>query len=138
MKLLGELTFREAFALTQDIPELVLRLQAIGVLRSKVLCESCEQEMKMQKYSHYSEGLCWKCTDPRCGKRRTIRACSYFEKHKLPLDKLFMILYSYLKYDKMLQKYIADICGTTEKTIVEWGNYIRETISHYFLGNLLW
>jgi hypothetical protein len=37
----------------------------------------------------------------------------------------------------MLQKDIADIAGTTEQTMVDWGNYIRESISHYFLKNPL-
>jgi IS1 family transposase len=38
-----------------------------------------------------------------------------------------------MKYDKMLQKYIADILDVSEKTIVDWGNFMRETISHFFL-----
>lgn len=134
MNIFGDMPFREAFALSQDLPLLVRRLQDVGVLCSDVVCDSCGRSMRLQNYAHYAEGICWRCTVQDCGRRKTIRSGSYFEKHKLPLDKLFMIIYCYLKYDKMLQKYIAEIAGTSEQTIVDWGNYIRETISHYFLG----
>ena len=37
----------------------------------------------------------------------------------------------------MLQKDIADIAEVHENTLVDWGNYTRESISYYFLKHPL-
>ena len=124
MNVFGNMSFGEAYTLSKNTPALVKRLQDANVLARQLTCDTCNNEMIIQQYARYSEGLCWRCTSSTCRLRKSIRDKSYFEKHKLPLGSLFMIIYCYLKYDKMLQMYIADICDVSEKTMVDWGNYI--------------
>jgi hypothetical protein len=133
--LLGELSFPDAFQLSLKPKELISRLQNAGVLERECSCTDCEILMKLEVYSRHADGLCWRCPNPKCRKRISIRIGSYFEKSRLPLSVLFRILFCYMRYDKMFSKYVADIAGTTEQTLCDWGNFIRETISHYFLEN---
>jgi hypothetical protein len=135
MQSLGSLSFDEAYKLSLNTPMLVKCFQETGVLYHHIACPDCGSGMSMQVFARYADGLCWHCTKKACGKRVTIRKDSYFEKSRLPLSILFRILYCYMRYDKMLQKYVADIAGVSENTMVEWGNFMRETISNYFLKN---
>jgi hypothetical protein len=77
----------------------------------------------------------WICPKKNGKARTTIRKDSHFERSRLPLSKLFMMLYCVLKYDKMLNKDMADICGVSENSMVDWANFIREAVSHYYLIN---
>jgi transposase-like protein len=131
-------SFPRAFELSRNINALVANLQESGVLHSKMDCPICGSAMRINKSEHFRfDGLCWRCPKRDCKRRESLRKDSYFAQHHLTLGTCFMILYCYLNYDKMLQIYMADICGVSEQTMVDWGNFIRESISHYFLKNPL-
>lgn len=48
-----------------------------------------------------------------------------------------MIIVCLLKYPKMLSCYLSEILEVSENTLVDWGNYVRETISNYYVKNPL-
>lgn len=48
-----------------------------------------------------------------------------------------MIIVCTLKFPKMMAVYLSEILEVSEQTLVEWGNFIRETISHFYLKNPL-
>lgn len=122
--------------LSQDHEKLIGELQRRHVLHSRMDCVGCMSQMRIQENSRFAlDGYCWRCTKKDCKKTISVRKDSYFKDAHMPLGVCFMIIYCYMKYDKMLLRYIADIVGTTERTMVDWGNFIRESISHYFLEN---
>jgi transposase-like protein len=127
------MTFKCAQALSSDSSVIITHLQQHGVLHKSINCKKCGQKMMMGVHSRRVDGYSWVCTSCKC--RKSIRTASYFEKSMLPLSTIFMVLYCYLKFDKMLQRDIADICDVSETTLVNWANFIRETISHHYLLN---
>src|ERR1700677_4350780 len=50
---------------------------------------------------------------------------------------MWMIIVCLLKFPKMLSIYISEIVETSEHTLVDWGNYIRNTISNFYFENPL-
>jgi hypothetical protein len=133
---IGNLPFKAALLLSEDTEQLIRELQSLGVLHKQLSCPKCNTRMRMQASTRYTlDGVCWRCTAKACRWTESIRKDSYFHNAHLSLGVCIMIIYAYLKYDKMLQKYISDIVGTSERTVCDWGNFIRETISHYYLEN---
>ena len=109
-------------------------MQKAGVLAKEMMC-ACGSAMNMNSFEQSSDKMCWRCPRKYCKKRKSIRESSYFQNHNLPLGTLFLIIFFIFKFPKMLSKYIAEIVSTSEQTLVQWGCFIRESISHYFLEN---
>src|SRR5271154_1258181 len=102
-KSLCDFTFKEHQHISEQSDELVRYLQQAGVLFSK----------------------------KKCKKRISIKSETYFEKGRLPLGKMWMIIVCLLKFPKMLGTYLAEILEVSENTLVDWGAFLRETISNY-------
>jgi hypothetical protein len=77
--------------------------------------------------------VCWRCPIYSCRKYKSIRKSSYFARSSLPLGKLFLLMFCFLKFPKMPRSYFAEIIDVGEKSITQWCAFIRESISHYFL-----
>lgn len=132
------LTFKKAYILSMDNSLLIPELQRLKLLHSSMACSKCEIAMTMIEHGHFAQdGHCWWCNRTSCKRRVSIRTDSYFARSHLSLGSCFMIIFCYLKYGKMLQKDMADILEVSEMAMTDWGNYIRETISSYFLQNPL-
>jgi hypothetical protein len=131
---LGELTFREQQHLSEQPEELVRCLQRAGVLFSRKEC-LCGNAMSLQARGERHKGITWRCTRKSCKKRASIQTGTYFEKGRLPLGKMWMMIVCLLKFPKMLSTYLSEILEVSENTIVDWGAFLRETISHYYLVN---
>jgi IS1 family transposase len=93
--------------------------------------------MSLQVYKGNRDGFIWRCAKRHCKKRISIRSGSYFERSKLPIEKMWMTIVCLLKFPKMLATYMSEILEISEQALVDWGNYVRETISHYYLENPL-
>jgi hypothetical protein len=91
--------------------------------------------MNLQSRSDAQDGIVWRCMAKDCKTRKSIRTNSYFAKTKLPIGKAWMIIICLLKFPKMLGTYLSEILEVSEQTLVDWGNFVRETISHYYLVN---
>lgn len=131
---MDNLLFPEAYALSKDKLQLIQKLMHVGILHSSMDCV-CGATMSLVKRTREGDGHCWQCPHSKCKKRVSIRRDSFFAKHKLDLGTLFMIIFCLLKFPKMLSKDIAEICGVSKQAMVDWGRYIREAVSHYFLVN---
>ena len=133
IKIENEMKFPEAYRLSQKNEELIEFFMKKKVLKQNMNCE-CGSEMKLNKRKDSHDSYYWRC---KCKKKKSIRSGSFFEKSNLSLSKIFLIIFLYLKFDKILSKYISEIVAISEHSIVDWGNLIRERISHYFLENPL-
>ena len=101
----------------------------------KLDCEICKKEMKCYKKKKKIDGFVWRCRN--CDKTKSIRYKSFFNKSKLHLSQIFLFIFCYFKFEKILSKYIGEIVNISEQTCVDWGNFLREEISAYFLENPL-
>lgn len=139
MSWLDTLNFDAAYRLAkQDSLALIHKLQEAGVLYKSIDCHGCLSPMRLTKRSsHGLDGYTWQCYVKTCKKRTSIRKDSWFAKGHLSIGTQFLLLFCLFKYGKMLSKYIADIAGVHVSTMVDWENYARESISHYFLANPL-
>jgi hypothetical protein len=133
---LGQLTFREHQRLSDQPEQLILRLQQAGVLRSRVQC-LCGSFMSLQTCREKQDGRTWRCTKKNCKKRTSFKTGTYFERTKLPIGKVWMMIVCFLKFPKMLGSYQSEIVEVSEQALVDWGCYVRETISNYYLKNPL-
>src|SRR5271154_7179683 len=96
-KSLCDFKFKEHQHISEQSDELVRYLQQAGVLFSKKIC-SCGSSMSMQRRAEKQEGLTWRCTKKNCKKRISIKSETYFEKGRLPLGKMWMIIVCLLKF----------------------------------------
>ena len=81
--------------------------------------------------------MTWRCPKKGCKKKISVRVGSYFEGHRLSIGGAWPTIVCLLKFPKMLGTYLAEILEISQQTLVDWGNYVRETISHYSLINPL-
>jgi transposase-like protein len=135
-KALGSLSFNEHLTLSKDISQMIIELRRAGILYSEVHC-SCGQAMSVQGRVDILDGQTWRCSKNSCKKRASIRKDSYFSHSNLPLGTMWMIIVCFLKFPKMLNCYLSEILDVSEHTLVNWGNFVRETISHFYLANPL-
>jgi transposase-like protein len=135
MAQLSSRSFRELFLLSMDKQEIILELQRQGLLHSHVVCENCNVEMRLMQRGDALDGWTWRCPLKKCKRRTSVRKDSYFADSKLGLETAFMLIYCYIAFPKMLAGDIAKIIDCERHTLIDWGNFIRETISHYFLSN---
>jgi transposase-like protein len=132
---LGEMSFREAYALSLNPQQVIIEMQQVGILASMMKCRKCSGNMNVVKRTDKGDGYCWRCPRKACKARISIREGSYFEGHRLSLGHLFMIIYCHFNFPKMLNTDIAKIVDCHLNTVTDWGRYIRESISHYYLEN---
>src|SRR5271170_5280719 len=104
-----------------------MRLQRAGVLRARIQC-CCGHFMSFQICREQQDGFTWRCLKKECKRRKSYKTDSYFEKCKLPIGKTWMTLVCLLKFPKMLGIYMSEILEVSEHTLVDWGNFVRETI----------
>ena len=133
-KHLGDSTFKERQHLSKQPAELIRCLQQVGILFSRREC-LCGHSMSLQGRADRQDGLTWRCAKKDCKKRTSIKTGTYFERGRLSLGKMWMMIVCLLKFPKMLTTYLAEILEVSEDTLVDWGAFLRETISHYYLIN---
>ena len=65
--------------------------------------------------------------------KRTIRAGSYFERSKLPLKKLILLVYCWT-YD-IPQHAQAKLCGVSYRVTIQWNVYFRDVTTEWLKQN---
>jgi transposase-like protein len=129
---LGRFLFHKHLKISENSEELIGWLQQAGIIASGRQC-SCGRKMSQHPRKERGDGVSWRCPYKLCKHRVSLRQGSYFEGHQLPLGQLWMILVCLLKFPKMLARYMSEILNVSERALVDWGAYMRETISHYYL-----
>src|SRR5271155_757899 len=99
--LLCPLWFPEAYEISKNKLELIKMLMEMGSLHSSMVC-NCGSTMGLVERPDKSNGYCWRCISSQCRKQVSIRRNSFFAGHKLELGTIFIMIYSYLQFPKML------------------------------------
>ena len=124
---LGNITLREAVVISMDSKSVIEKFQRTGVLYQSMACIKCTRAMYIGKYKNL-DGYIWRCL--QCKTKTSIRKDSYFERHKIEIGKLFLMIICFLKYDKIPAVYLSELCEISEESLVMWGCHVRESISH--------
>ena len=133
---LSDLNFDRTYAISKSTDQgLIDELKEIGVIERRKTCVKCGSVMSIVRRAALLDGFTWQCKDKKCNSRVSIRDGAWFAKAHIPIGKQLFLLFCYLRYPKMLSADMADIVGLGEHSIVDWQNFIRESVSHYFDDN---
>ncbi|XP_061191636.1 uncharacterized protein LOC133199826 [Saccostrea echinata] len=89
-------------------------------------CKSCETgKFGLRKDSSYSrDEHVWRCSNKKCHKKVSVRVGSWFENHKLTLEKILLITYFWVyQVSELFVRHELEIAC---QTIVDWYNFARE------------
>lgn len=118
--------FMRVFGNDQTIVE---NLRCRQLLKSSFLCDSCGETMK-ERPEKGTDGLIFRCDKRSCGKKKSIRSESFFEKSKLSLFDAMLFLHLWSK--SYTEKIILDDFNYSKVTVVDWFRFCRELCVDYF------
>lgn len=122
------LKLKEIFLICADAKELIHWLIGLSVLINLEgkTCVNCDNgKFGLRKDSSYSsDGFVWRCSNKSCNKKISIRTGSWFEKHKLTLEKVLLITYFWVY--KASESFVRHELDIASQTVVDWYNYSRE------------
>ena len=114
-------------------------------------CVNCNSgTLEQTRTNNYIDGFCWQCRNRNCRKRLSPKKGSWFENSKLDYKEILLITYCWaIGHPNWIA---AHECDISEKTIVEWYNFCRNTCAlcldnqqllyekrppHYYYKNVL-
>lgn len=130
---LATMNFRDMARITGSQDDTIKFLQQIGLLHQQKLCDKCGDAMKLTSGSHNSDGKRWRC--PRPNRHQcSIRSGTFFSQSNLKFQQIIDIIY-YWAYDLLSFKVAKHEIGISEKTFVDWRNFLRDICCEYFIAN---
>lgn len=102
-------------------------LRSYQLLARKATCHKCKQQMTEEKCIGTMDGFRWRCSTSKCETTMTIRKRSLFEKSKIELPKLMMMIY--LWTIDVSQRQIAFEANVSTRTMVNWTKKLRRVCS---------
>ena len=118
----------EIVPLAKDIDSTIAYLREKRILKNDIHCASCRVMMGTVVNRSKADGFVFRC--PSCRKMLTIRTGSFLTRSKLSLGQSLMLIYLWAL--KMPVEQTAIMIGTSERTVVDWNNLIREVCSSKF------
>jgi hypothetical protein len=112
---------------------IIEKLRQIGLLRTELRCESCQELMRERKMN-CSDGIMFECSKRSCRHAKSIRVGSFFENVKLGLCDSLLLLHLWCK--GYTEKLICDDFNFSARTVVDWFQYCRELCVQHFEQNI--
>jgi hypothetical protein len=107
-------------------------LQQDGLLRQRLLCHICGNDMLYQK-SDKRDGVRFECNRRSCRLKKSIRFGSFFEHVRMSLCDSMLLLHLWSK--GCSEKYICDDYSFSEQTVVDWFRFGRDLCVFHFENN---
>ena len=123
-----------------------------GLLSNRKLCPACNQEMLFVQRSDGIDGyrfVCflnhtrplmyydasgrWRCSKHGCRRSASIRQKSCFSRSHLSLGTILEL--TYLWSEEFPVHRTVKWCGVSEKTVIDWYNFCRDTCAEYMRRN---
>jgi transposase-like protein len=123
--------FFEFINLINDQNALITYLTEHGILKNSVNCQRCGRQMTVQNRNNSIDGQTFRCSN--CKSRKSIRAGSFIEDVRLPLQKIASMVY--LLNIEILYKHIAEILEINEKTVIDFATRTRKEKAKYLVQN---
>lgn len=102
------------------------------LLRNTFLCDNCGNLCTIHMHARSIDGRRWSCR--RCNVRKSIRDGSFFAGSHLTLKQIIIMMYCW-SYDmpQDVMKHEAEV--TTNHTVVDWCNFMREECAVWLENN---
>ena len=111
-------------------------LKDVGLIRSKVQCNSCSRDMTWYADPSVIDGFRWRCrrmvAGTRCHGSRSARHGSWFQKSKLTLQEVMYLTYGILRRERA--DHIQHEHHFSDHTIADWGMFCRQAMLDYMEG----
>ena len=111
-------------------------LKDVGLLRSKVQCNTCDRDMTCSAEPTIPEGFRWRCrrkiAGVKCSASRSIRTESWFQQRKLTFREVLLVTYGIVCREPA-HRIIEEYC-LSSSTVADWGMFCRETILVFMAG----
>jgi hypothetical protein len=105
-------------------------LKDMGLLRSKVQCNTCGRDMTWSAEPHIPEGFRWQCrrkvARAKCSKSRSIKHGSWFRQSNLTFQEILYLTYDIVRREPAHQ--IQNEHRFSSHTTADWGMFCRETM----------
>jgi len=112
-------------------------LKDIGLLRSKMQCNTSGRDMTWSADSTHSEGFRWWCQRRvawvRCNQSAPIKVGSWFQQSKLTLQEILLITYDTVRREQA--SWIQSEDCLSAHTVTDWGMFCRETMLVFLEGS---
>ena len=99
--------------------------------RSKT--HSCNKPMNFIRRAKYRDNYCFYC--PKCKSEASLRVGTFFEKAKLDLDQIFIIIYCVVYKNDFQEALCREANLGSNHTACDWKNFVRDIYINYFLMN---
>jgi len=108
-------------------------LQDIGLLRSKMQCNTCGLDMTWSADRYITEGFRWRCqrsvAGTRCIQSVSIKFGSWFQQSNLTIHEILLITYDIVRRVPAVHNRSEYCLG--RHTVADWGMFCRETMLVY-------
>jgi len=107
-----------------------------GLLRSKVQCKTCGQDMTWSADSNRAEGFRWRCerrvAGNMCNQSVSIKRGSWFQHSNLTFQEILLITYDIVC--RQQAHHIQMEYGFSAHTVPDWGMFCRKTMLVFLAG----
>jgi len=111
-------------------------LKDVGLIRSKVPCNTCGRDMTWCADSTTSDGFRWRCrrkvAGAKCSQSKAIRHGSWFQQSRLTFQEVLHLTYDIVRREPA--HLIQEEHGHGSDTVADWGMFCRETMLVYMEG----
>jgi len=111
-------------------------LKDVGLLRNKVQCKTCGQDMTWSAEPSIPERFRWRCrrkvAGVKCSSSRSIKNGSWFQQSNLTFREILLLTYDIVRREPAHQ--IKEEYGLSPNTIANWGMFCRETMLIFMEG----
>ena len=118
------------FHLNSELEREAIRWSAErGLIANVSHCNNCNIDRSLRARAVASDGYWWKC--PRCSSTKRIREDSFFERSKLTIRTILMVIYFWC-FD-LPQKDTIQELSISGPTAVDWQNFIRDICHEHLI-----
>ena len=111
-------------------------LKDVGLLRSKMQCNTCDRDMTWSAEPSIPEGFRWRCRKKvagvKCSESRSIKHGSWFQQSNLTFREILLISYDIVRREPAL--HIQQEFRLSPPTVTSWGMFCRETMLVFMEG----
>jgi hypothetical protein len=111
-------------------------LKDVGLIRSKVTCNTCGRDMTWCADPTTTDGFRWRCrrkvVEAKCSKPKAIKRGSWFQHSKLTFQDVLYLTQDIVRREPA--QLIQQEYGFSSKTIADWSMFCRQTMLEYMEG----
>jgi len=111
-------------------------LKDVGLLRSKVQCDTCGRDMTWSAEPSIPEGFRWRCrrkvAGVKCSKSKSIKAGTWFQQSNLTFREVLLITYDIVRRETA--RFTKEEYSLSSNTVADWGMFCRETMLVFMAG----